>query len=689
MRAECKGGRVGVPHKDAGMLLAAERLGLACGGVVFGHHGGLLDWERLRDELDEALDGASSRGRAAAEAIGIMRKVIPEIVPSKPLNVPSWLARPARRRGSDVRPDLLLRMLFSCLVDADYLDTEAHFLDEEPRLGPVPDMAALVERFEQRRLEELAKREPSAMDAARRSLYKQSVAAAAGERGMYVLHGPTGSGKTLAMAGFALHHAARHALKRVIVAVPFISVTEQNAQVYRRMLEPDEGGGDASSVVLEHHSEADLDDESAPWARLAAENWDAPFVVTTTVQLFQSLFSRKPAAMRKLHRLAGAVIVLDEVQSLPDHLLAPILSGLRGLVEDFGATVVLASATQPEFWSLAQLDGLPARRIVEDPATLFEQSRRVTYEWLRGPEVTWERVADEATTSRQALTVVNTTRSAAALHQLLETRAAGAVLHLSTRMTAGHRRATIARIRELLDENEPLQVASTSLVEAGVDLSFPLALREENLPESMQQAAGRCNREGLPQKGRVVLFRIHEEQQRARRGRGPAAITLEAGLAAARSYFGPEEGQRDPDDLQALAAYYVERYAQQLADGSGMGSEIDEQRVRLNFESVAAAFQMIDDTLGVPVIAVHEEKHRVEVEAAVAVLRSGFGSLRETLRMLQPYIARLPRWEAEAARRVGLAEPVLGDGLLLWCGSYHPLRGIDPIEKENRSEFTV
>jgi CRISPR-associated endonuclease/helicase Cas3 len=359
------------------------------------------------------------------------------------------------------------------------------------------------------------------------------------------------------------------------------------------------------------------------------------------------------------------------------------------LVEDFGATVLLASATQPEFWSLAQLQDLPARRIVDDPTALFERLRRVNYEWLRGPGVTWDSLAEKVVAEPQVLTVVNTTRNAASLHRLLEKRSADHVLHLSRRMTAGHRRQTIGHIKGLLKRGMPVQAVSTSLVEAGVDFDFGAVFREETLPESMQQAAGRCNRENLlPRPGKVVIFRIHEDRPRRRRPKREADVTYEVALATAQLYFGPEAHQSDPDDLEALTSYYLGRYAQQQADGQGMGTDIDEHRSRLNFQTVAEMFQMIDDD-SVPVIAVHKEKDRTRIEAAAAVVRRGWGPVREAFRLLQEHTARLPHYEADEALHSGLAESVLGRSLLMWRGHYHPLRGLDPAEPEKRSDYTV
>ncbi|MFE7319032.1 CRISPR-associated endonuclease Cas3'' [Streptomyces sp. NPDC057555] len=690
------GGRVGVGHKHAGTWLANKYTQLPFGAVVFGHHGGMPDMEKLKDELWRAMPGGDEAGRVE-EAIRAVESVVPEIHPNPSPPLPAWLRKiPAEKARHGL--DLLVRILFSCVVDADYLDTAAHFDGTAVRVHEPADMAALLKRYETRRATMLAGREPSPVDALRQQVYEQAYAAASGEPGVYVLHVPTGGAKTLAAGAFALRHAAVHGKGRVILAVPFISITEQNAAVYRDLLDPDPDSGE-EAVVLEHHSAVDLDSEErlqgltdeqqAEWekrahtARLAAENWDAPFVVTTTVRLFESLFSHRPSQMRRLHRLAGSVLVLDEVQELPDRLLAPILSGLRGLADHFGVTVLLVSATQPSFWDLPTWEGLERREIVDEPARLFEALRRVDYEWRTGEEVTLETIAAEAAEFKQVLTVVNATKDAARFHRHLEQRATPgtAVLHLSTRMTAGHRREVIAEIKKLLKEGSDVQVVSTRLIEAGVDLDFPRVYRAWAPAESLQQAAGRCNRDGHLHRGIVVVFRPSD-------GKQPRAAAYGAALDASEAHFGP--GVSDPDDLEALKDYYTLRYALQKATpGSGLGAEVDELRRRLNFPLVDHSFQMIENGLSTPVVVVRREADREDIEAAVAELRNPNRPCGpQVLRDLQPHTASLPRHEAESALRSGLAEPVTGD-LVLWHGTYHGQRGLDPDEPEDRTEFNL
>lgn len=653
-RAELTGGRVGIDHKAAGVHLAARVMPWQFSGVIEGHHGGLPAKEDLRllvrglqKDLPAYVD----------EAITNVSAVVPEVLRTAPVALPDWVTG-----GSVADLELLIRMTYSALVDADFLDTAAHFAGRPVRVRANADMDALADRFEQRRKASLARRRSTPLDAVREDIYQQALLAAERDPDIYRLHIPTGGGKTYAAAGFALRHAQKHGHRRVIVAVPFVSITEQNAADYRQMLDPERGLPD----VLEHHSSADL---GHGWARLAAENWDAPFVITTTVQLFESLFARTPSRMRKLHRLAGSVIVLDEVQALPDHLLVPILSALRTLVEHFDVTVLLSSATQPEFWTINAFAGLPQRSVIDDPGPLFNTLRRVHYEWRRG--VTLAGIAADAARHRQVLMIVNTTKDANAVHRALGHRA----FHLSTRMTAGHRRETIEKIKEQLADGHDVQVVSTSLIEAGVDLDFPRVYRAWTLPESIQQAAGRCNRNGRLPFGITVVFSATDAGQ-------PFSDEYRRALGEARGRFGPRAA--DPDDLGALAAYYKARYRSRagasIADSTGgLGEPIEKLRTNLNFPAVAEEFKMIDDRMATVVVIRPDlpPDEREAVRAAVELLRSGEPAGPETLRLLQPHTASIPRKEADAALLEGHAGTIAGD-LIEWTGPYHPQRGIEP-----------
>ncbi|UGQ14975.1 CRISPR-associated endonuclease Cas3'' [Yinghuangia sp. ASG 101] len=682
------GGRVGGDHKLAGTWLASRHLPKTFSRIVLGHHGGLGS----KTNVEEALGEASRTLQTLQEAVDRAAVLVPEILPPSKPTVPAWLTElPRTEQG--IALDLLIRMLFSCLVDADFLDTQAHFAASPARVGHPLEVSELLARFEEGRKQLLAERSPSAVDGLRQEVYEQALAAAAGPPGVYRLQVPTGGGKTLAAGAFGLHHAVMHGLRRVVVAVPFISITEQNAAIYRRLLERD---GDAVPALLEHHSAVDLDKDSgesnAPvsWSKLAAENWDSPFVVTTMVRLFESLFSHKPSAMRRLHRLAGSVVVLDEVQALPDRLLVPILSGLRGLCDHFGMTVLLASATQPEFVVVSSFAGMRQQPVVADPVPLYDALRRVRYEWRLDPRPSLEEIGREAAGLDQVLVVVNTTKDCAAVHRAMErgrSADAGPVFHLSTRMAPEHRRRTLIEIRELLADGEAVAVVATPLVEAGVDLDFPVVFRALAPAESLQQAAGRCNREGnLVEPGLVVVFHPAD-------GGEPKSESWSQALKATQEKFGLHP-LADPDDLAAMEAYYQLRLNRQGDESLGAG--IEKLRGELDFPEVAKQFRMIDDEATSPVVVLYsgaddEAERERELDAireAVADLRSPYPSGPDVLRGLQPYIASLPRGTAWDVRAKGLASPVIGD-LLLWEGDYHPQRGIDIENPENVESYSL
>lgn len=653
---------VGCDHKTLGARLLVGP-GRETAMTILGHHGGLTDIERLREACDEPVTHE-------AQTLARLLKQVPEAqdVIDGPVLVPEAWRRDA------LLLEMGVRLTFSALVDADHLDTGAHFQGlHSPVVAPAADMVALVRRFEERRGAMLAQRPPSPIDEVRTGLYDDAVRAAAGPGGVYRLPAPTGSGKTITSAGFALHHAAWHHKARVIVAVPFLTITEQNAEVYRRLLGED--------TVLEHHSQAEFDSADGEGRlRLAAENWDAPFVVTTTVQLFDSLFGRKPARSRKLHRLANAVLVLDEVQALPVSLLVPILDALKLLAEHFGTTVLLTSATQPTFDALSVWSALPVHNLVERPVELFERLRRARYEWWVDPRPDLAEVADQVAGQRQALVVVNTVDHARRMFRLLEQRAEVPVRHLSTRMCPAHRRAVLEEVRGLLADDKPVLLVSTQLIEAGVDVDFPVVFRALAPAESLQQAAGRANREGhRDELGRVVVFDASD---------APVPRFYRIGVGSTQRYFGPDRA--DPDNITALDRYYRHLYNSLDADHGKQGTAIQERRKKLDFLGVAEgplrdtglsaqrdpalAFRMIDDDT-VPIVVTGYQDTAL-VEGLVRELRASEGPRRETFRALRPYIVTIPRRIVTDPAFAAMCQPVIGD-LWEWPGDYDPHMGID------------
>jgi CRISPR-associated endonuclease/helicase Cas3 len=674
LRAEAAGGRVGVDHKTLGVHLAGARQAGLLQRVLHGHHGGLTNPEVVRCSLRDNDDTDGRQRRTEAEAA--LRELVPELFDPSPVHLPQGFHGPLEQ-------EFLIRLLFSCLVDADGLDTQAHRLGlAAPRLQRPADMGELWERFQTRRKGLLLGRPASAVDRWRDDVYAATVDASVGPTGLYRLAAPTGSGKTLAAAGFALRHAVRHGKARVIVAVPFTTITEQNATQYRRLLDPDDELG--VPVVLEHHSGVDLDGASPGhrWQRLAAENWDAPFVVTTTVQLFESLFARNPGRMRRVHRLANAVIVLDEVQALPHGLLPPITDGLRILTERFGTTVLLASATQPELWALGPLRDVPMRDVIVDPAPLYRALRRARYQWWLDPKPTLEQVARRVANHPQALVVVNTIRNARIMFETLRALAGQrvAVHHLSTAMCAQHRRDVLGQVRRLLAADRPVLLVSTQLIEAGVDLDFPVVYRALAPADSLQQAAGRANREGKlgPDGGTVVVFDPAD-------GGAPSAYRTQVGVTA--EHFGAASA--DPDDLGVLARYYRALYlALALEGGASRGSTIQRNRAQGDFLAVtdgpqrdagrsaerdrSLAFRMIDDDT-VPVVVTYQppdpDHEAVAVADLLAQLRSADPPDVEVLRALQPFVTSMRRTTRDRPEVAAWCRPVLGD-LVEWVGGY-------------------
>ncbi|MGW3563090.1 CRISPR-associated helicase Cas3' [Streptomyces sp. NPDC000941] len=647
---------VGIDHKAAGTRLLINDLGFDVFALpVHGHHGGLVS----PGELEQYLASPERDLVAEEQAAKRLKAALPELHNPPPMRWPTIA-------GDVLGGELLTRMLFSALVDADHLDTQVHVGKRREYVGAAIGMAELLDRFEGSRQAMLAQRDvPGPVDPLRAEVYEACVKAAVLPPGFFKLAAPTGLGKTMASAGFALHHAAQHGLRRVVVAVPFISITEQNADVYRRLLRSTV----RDAVLLEHHSSVDLDRPGGRWQRLAAENWDAPFVVTTTVQLLQSLHSRRPSAMRKLHRLAGSVLVLDEIQALPVHLLIPILTMLRQLVDHFGVTVLLASATQPEFWDLAPLREVAPVEILPDPAELQARVRRIRpmrYRWWTEPRPTLEQVAREAVGHSQVLAVVNTVDHARRFFTAAERHAPRGVVvrHLSTRMCQEHRRATLAEVERLLRKGQAVVLVSTQLIEAGVDVDFPVVYRALAPAENILQAAGRANREGRRSEGGlVVIFSPYEQGM-------PPSYGLP--VAETRRLFGP--GRPAPDDLGSLARYFRQYYG--MLPRTAMGADLITAREAWNFPAVAEGFRMIEDD-GVPVV-VHYQRpgsDEVPISAWLERLRGHPADGFRLLRRLQPYTVSLRANLLDKPEVSSCLRPVLGD-LYEWTGLYDDQLGL-------------
>ncbi|MBU4231754.1 MAG: CRISPR-associated helicase Cas3' [Proteobacteria bacterium] len=633
----------GPDHSSAGAVLAWQRYWEGLAFLLAGHHGGLPSPTKLKQRLQE-----KSNNPAVEDVLRHAKNFL--ALPERP-PLPTF---------PPTQAELFLRFLFSALVDADYLDTEAHFDTGRSRLRYRPvDLEALAESFWKGQ-DKLSGHDQSSVNLARHKIYHACLAAAECLPGIFRLTVPTGGGKTLSGMAFALRHALKYQKHRIIVAIPYTSIIDQTAQVYRSIF------GDEN--ILEHHSAINpREDEDhfvqQQWTRLAAENWDAPIVVTTTVQLFESLFSNRPAACRKLHNLAQSIIILDEVQTLPTGLLAPILEVLQQLVDHYGVTVVLSTATQPSLVDSGSpyLKGLRGeiREIVPDPARYFQTLKRVSYD-CPGETWPWERVAREIVAEPQCLTVVNTKKDALAILDALDDPE---VLHLSTLLCMAHRRKVLEEIKARLDSGQPCRVVATQVVEAGVDLDFPVVLRAMGPLDRIVQAAGRCNREGRLSQGHVIIFQPAE-------GQVPPG-DYRAGHDIARAML-----NRPSVDLHSPGIY--ENYFRQLYQAVNTDKHrINELRQRLDFPEVATRFKLIEDD-SVPMVVRYPKKDSPVDELLQRLQAPGAhlgGEARRLLRRLQPYLVNVRRRPLARYQQAGLVRE-LALGLWEWRGNYHLVRGL-------------
>ena len=653
----------GPDHKAAGTMLACRHLG-SSGLIIQGHHGGLKAKRHLQGWLDE-----KATAKAAIAALESAKQAIPELEPAKQITIPAFMRR------DPLKAELWLRMIFSTLVDADYLDTERHFNQGKAETrAHQPNLETLWERFQARHYR-VAPGASESVNQVRSEVYRSCLSAAGRPTGIFRLTVPTGGGKTLSAMGFALSHTAKHGLKRIIAATPFMSITQQTAATYREFLERDPN--EEPSVVLEHHSMADLNEDeeyegNQIWQKLAAENWDAPVVVTTTVQLFNSLFSNKTSSTRKLHRLAESVIILDEVQSLPPRLLTPILDMLRELTENYGTSIVLCTATQPAFETIDSFANTPATEIVPGYSRHFQSLKRVSYEWNTKSSLSWQEVAELMRESPQALTVVNTKKDAL---DLLETLGDDKALHLSTLLCGRHRQKVIEEIRDRLEAGKTCRVVSTQVVEAGVDLDFPMVMRAIGPLDSIIQAAGRCNREGRLSTGRVVVFRTEEGSTPPGHYRFATEETMSM-LSA---------GPLDLDDPDTAARFFQRIF--KVSDNDVQ--QIQESREAFDYPEVAKKFKMIDeDTSEIIITGYGDDEEQEKVKAAIVRLRAGTPAARFLLRTTRPWTVQVYRTQMTSMERDGLIAEVM-PGIYEWLGSYDPVTGIGGITSMDPDRLVV
>lgn len=533
----------------------------------------------------------------------------------------------------------LTRMLFSCLVDADWLDTEAFMKNSSVERGKFDTIALLSDKLTTY-LKRFANPKRK-IDEERTWLSNECIKKSDSDKGVFSLTAPTGSGKTLASLAFALSHAKRNRMQRVIYVVPYNTIIEQNAKIFEEVL------GDAN--VVQHHGNIEYDDTDM--RRFATENWDAPIIVTSTVQFFESLFSNKPGKCRKLHNIANSVIVFDEAQMLPLPYLIPCLTSVGELVRNCGCSAVLATATQ------SCLDEyflpLTITEINSKAKEMYEDFRRVEFKSEDGA-YTPERLVSELSEYNQVLCVVNTRKKAQELAARLKD-----AYHLSTTMFPAHRAEVLNNIREALKSGKPCRVISTSLIEAGVDIDFPALYRETAGLDSIIQAAGRCNREGKrrAQDSVVHVFSFDNQKQ-------PTFIRQNIS-----AFEHAKLHNKDIASLQSVECYFKQlRYIigrEQLDMKNAVRQFNDGFRNALSFpfRTVAEQFRLIDTDQRIVVIEKEITKEMC------ALLRCGVRN-KALMRKIQQYSVNLFSTDYDHLRSCGLLEE-LDDGLAIMNGCFY------------------
>lgn len=615
---------------------------------ILGHHAGLPDRIGSTSSFDERMERAVAVDPVWKNELAFeLADLVPEMTRGfgGPHQAFSWA--------------FMGRMLFSALVDADFADTESYYAT----LGEIaPDrdwqpLSELVDGFLARfdaHMGALGER-PGELSAIRSKILAHVRAGAAREPGLLTLTVPTGGGKTLASLGFALDHARRHGHRRIIYAIPLTSIIDATAAIFRDVL------GDGH--VLEHHSAIE-EEKAAPGNReqkdklkLAMEDWAAPVVVTTTVQLFESLFTARPSRARKLHNIANSIIILDEAQTLPRKLLIPVMRAIEELATNYGCTIVLCTATQPALGKTEKFpEGLPLREDCElapDPTGLAGRLARARI--VHRGDMDNAALVDAISGREQALVIVNSRRHATDLYR--EARDAGldGLIHLTTRQYAAHRRRILEDVRRRLKDGRPCRLIATSLIEAGVDVDFPVAWRAEAGLDQIIQAAGRVNREGRKPRDEstVTVFKPVDY-------RPPEEIT---GLIGdMKRIIGAHS---DLTSLAAIEDYFGEVYWR-------MGLDLDGQRILEKFElsgrhgcsfayrTVGEEFRMIESGLAPVIVALDEDARKTVAELDIEQIPSGM-----LARKLQTSVVQVPPKARDALIRNGqvafVAPKIRGD----------------------------
>jgi CRISPR-associated endonuclease/helicase Cas3 len=610
-----KGLDKGLDHWSQGAFLAIKKGGACAAAVAIqGHHIGLqsLQKEDLQKLNPKSLTTHHPQGL-------ILSETDIELLEHRLNQDNLFCVKPQKRLfnsllgESEARVDNMLdvRRLFSALVDADFIDTEAHFDgDEQGKVQRKQGLKLNKNELAEQTLKTLlsyidkkAQRPNSSekLNAVRQQLLSSCLEKSRQKTGAYTLTAPTGSGKTLSMLSFALQHVIKNKLERIIIVVPYLSIIEQTANIYREIFHDFD-----PYLILEHHSMAGLGAERAQTdadgneeqeqqikrQRLLSENWDAPIILTTSVQFLESLFSNRPSSCRKIHRIANAVILFDEVQTLPIQLAIPSLAAVSHIAKNWNSSIVFSTATQPAFDHLNEAvkkqcpAGWQPQPIVENHATMMEALRRVDFTWLE-ERLTWTNLAETFNKHPQILCIVNLKRHAQTLWNVLEKD--DDLFHLSTNLCPAHRQAVLNEVRHRLKTGLPCRLIATQCIEAGVDVDFPIVYRAFAPMDAIIQAAGRCNREGKQESGQVVIFKPECDG-----GLYPDSAYQQAANVT-ESLKNELKGQFDPYNPEVIQRYYQRLYT--VADPEQSAKYLNTAIRDLNFPQVASEYRLIKNDM--------------------------------------------------------------------------------------------
>lgn len=629
-------------HSSAGAILAKEMLPNFWPPIAYciaGHHSGLLNWDAelgITGDLQSRLQNQGLFERIKTQ--------IPDL-----LKITDQLNLPCDKKVATEHMHLWIRMMFSCLVDADYLDTE-RFMNPESfvKRGIYDSLEDLKVRFNKHMEGLQTEASKTTVNRIRTQILEQCIQKGNESPGFFSITVPTGGGKTLSSMAWALEHALKYQKRRVIFAIPYTSIITQTAQVYRDIFGEDN--------VVEHHS--NLDEETLTQGRkLSAENWDAPIIITTNVQLFESLFSNKTSRCRKLHNLVNSIIILDEAQMLPPEFLKPILSVLKGLVENFGVTVLLSTATQPALTGkigsgLHSFKGIEKNQIHElitDSKTLAVDLKRTELIMPSDPSCfsSWPEIATELKHYDQVLCIVNTRKECRELYKQMPEGS----IHLSRLMCTSHIMEAIANIKEKLKNGEQVHVISTQLIEAGIDIDFPVVYRAFSGLDSIAQSAGRCNREGkLNAHSKLGITKVFCTEN----GTPPGLIGKGADALKELLHLHPSADFLSP----AMFYDYFELFYTKVRDYDKPQTynHLCQNAIAMKFQfaTVAHDFRLIDDK-GAQNIIVRYNKGTDLIE-----LFKRKGPESWLMRKLQRYFVSVNPWDFESIKQSHWIEQVHG-----------------------------